>query len=65
MLVEAKCKGKKISLILQNAETIRLTKPSGKPISIVKLNRKSKVLVYLEKGGRHFGIKIKETIREK
>ncbi len=56
---------KEVSLILQNAETIRLTKPSGEPISVVKLSRGDKVLGYTEEGGRHFGFKIKETINEK
>ncbi|MFH1958052.1 MAG: 3-dehydroquinate synthase II [bacterium] len=65
MLVEARCGREKISLVLQNAETIRLTAPSGKPVSIVKLNKKSKVLVYIQKSGRHFGIKVDETITEK
>jgi len=66
MLVEAACGRKKVSLIMQNAETIRLTAPSGKPVSIVKLiPGKSKVLVYLEEEGRHFGVKVKESITEK
>ncbi len=57
--------GKDVSLILQNAETIRLTRPSGEPISVVKLAKGDKVLGYAEEGGRHFGFKIKETINEK
>ena len=65
MLVEADVNGKKISLILQNAETIRLVKPNGKPISIVKLKKGDEVLAYIEEAGRHFGIKIRETIVEK
>ena len=56
---------KEVSLILQNAETIRLTRPSGEPISVVKLSKGDKVLGYTEEGGRHFGFKIKETIKEK
>jgi len=56
---------KEVSLILQNAETIRLTKPSGEPVSVVKLAKGDKVLGYTEEGGRHFGFKIKETISEK
>jgi 3-dehydroquinate synthase II len=65
ILVKAECKGKEVSLILQNAETIRLTKPEGVPISVVDLKKKDRVLVYLEEPGRHFGIKIEETIEEK
>lgn len=56
---------KEVSLILQNAETIRLTKLSGEPISVVKLAKGDKVLGYTEEGGRHFGFKISETISEK
>jgi len=65
MLIEAECRGKIISTILQNAETIRLTQPSGKPISVVELKKGSKILTFLEEAGRHFGIKIEETITEK
>jgi len=65
MLVEADANGKKISLILQNAETIRLVKPNGKPISIVKVKAGDEVLAYTEDAGRHFGMKIKETITER
>jgi 3-dehydroquinate synthase II len=63
--VIADAANKEVSLILQNAETIRLTKPSGEPISVVKLAKGDKVLGYTEEGGRHFGFKISETISEK
>lgn len=56
---------KEVSIILQNAETIRLTKPSGEPVSVVKLSKGDKVLGYTEEGGRHFGFRIRETINEK
>jgi 3-dehydroquinate synthase II len=65
MLVEAEVDGTVISTILQNAETIRLTKPDGSPISIVSLKKGDEVLVAVEKAGRHFGMKIDETIVEK
>ena len=65
MLLEASANGKRISLILQNAETIRLVTPNGKPKSVVKLKKGDLVLAYIEEAGRHFGIKIKETIVEK
>ena len=65
MLLTARVEGKEISTILQNAETIRLTSPEGKPVSIVNLTPGDKVLVGLEAGGRHFGMKIEETITEK
>jgi 3-dehydroquinate synthase II len=65
MLVTARVGEKEISTILQNAETIRLTDPDGTPVSIVNLKPGDKVLVGLETGGRHFGMKIDETITEK
>ncbi len=66
LLIEAETEeGKKISAILQNAETIRLTKPDGNPISVVELKKEDEVLVYTEEPGRHFGMKVKESIVEK
>jgi 3-dehydroquinate synthase II len=65
VLVEAEEKGQTISVILQNAETIRLIQPDGKSISLVDLREGSEVLVYRERGGRHFGVQIDETIVEK
>lgn len=65
MLVEGNIKKKKISLILQNAETIRLVSPEGKPISVVALRKGSEVLSFSDEPGRHFGMKIEETITEK
>lgn len=50
MLVEASCGGRKISLALQNAETAKLTGPGGKPVSVMNLNKKSRVLAYLKEG---------------
>lgn len=65
MLVRATVKEKEVTTIIQNAETIRLTSPEGSPISVVKLGPGDKVLVAVEKGGRHFGHKIDETITER
>jgi 3-dehydroquinate synthase II len=64
-LVEAEAGGRNISVILQNAETIRLTRPDGKAVSLVDLREGSEVLVYRENSGRHFGVRIDETILEK
>ncbi len=63
--VRGKVNSKKISLVMQNAETIRLTKPSGKPISVTKLKKGDKVLAFVEETGRHFGRKVQETITER
>ena len=65
VLIEAEEKGQTISVILQNAETIRLIQADGKPISLIDLHEGSEVLVYREKGGRHFGVQIDETIVER
>ncbi|MEA2065258.1 MAG: 3-dehydroquinate synthase II [Patescibacteria group bacterium] len=67
LIVKAKFENRNISLIMQNAETIRLTKKDNGYISVVKLKKGDKILVFLqERGvGRHFGQKIKETILEK
>lgn len=65
LLVTAETGGREISTILQNAETIRLTRPNGEAVSIVTLQPGDEVLVALEETGRHFGHKIQETILEK
>jgi 3-dehydroquinate synthase II len=65
MLVAAEAGGREIATILQNAETIRLTRQSGEAVSIVTLKPGDEVLVALEETGRHFGHKIQETILEK
>jgi 3-dehydroquinate synthase II len=65
ILIEAESDGIKLSTILQNAETIRLVTPDGQPLSVAVLKPGDKVLVYIESGGRHFGMRIKETIKEK
>ncbi len=65
LLIEAIGPEGTISIILQNAETIRLVNINGEPISVVKLKPGDKVLGYIETVGRHFGYKIEETITEK
>lgn len=57
--------GKEYSVVLQNAETIRLTAPDGSPVSVVKLAEGDMVLGHTEKGGRHFGMAVEETITER
>lgn len=65
MLVKAVVGETQMTSIVQNAETIRLTDPEGKALSVVNLVPGDKVLVAMEEGGRHFGIKIDESITEK
>jgi 3-dehydroquinate synthase II len=65
LLVEAAAGEEKMSLILQNAETIRLVGENGEAISVVDLKPGDVVLGYATEGGRHFGVAVKETIIEK
>jgi len=65
VLLEAEEDGQDISVILQNAETIRLTQSNGEAVSLVDLKEGNEVLVYREGAGRHFGIRIDETIIER
>lgn len=65
ILVTARYKESKITTILQNAETIRLTSPEGEPLSVVALKPGDKIMAAVESGARHFGHKIEETITEK
>ncbi len=65
LLIEGKFENKKLSCILQNAETIRLTKPDGTPLSVAQLKEGDEVLGYVEEAGRHFGMKVEESIIEK
>ncbi|MHC4533564.1 MAG: 3-dehydroquinate synthase II [Planctomycetota bacterium] len=65
MLIEADAEGAPISLVMQNAETIRLVSPKGKAISITSLKPGNKVLGHIEKAGRHFGMQVDETLVER
>jgi len=65
LLVEAKAGDAKASLVLQNAETIRLVREDGTPISVAGLAVGDRVLGNVAEGGRHFGIAVAETILEK
>lgn len=52
------------SIFLQNAETIRLARPDGTPVSVVDLKEGDMVLCRTDAAGRHFGMRISEDIRE-
>ncbi|MFP4084412.1 MAG: 3-dehydroquinate synthase II [Desulfonatronovibrio sp.] len=64
LLISAEFEGKRGSVILQNAETIRLVNKEGKPVSVVKLKVGDEVLCKPDQAGRHFGMRIQEEIRE-
>ncbi|MDD4567653.1 3-amino-4-hydroxybenzoic acid synthase [Methanoculleus chikugoensis] len=65
LLVEAKTDDATVSLVLQNAETIRLVREDGTAVSVAALAVGDKVLGSVAEGGRHFGVAVKETILEK
>ena len=65
MLIEALAQEQPISLVLQNAETIRLVTPEGKAVSVTTLKPGDKVLAHVEKIGRHFGMQVEETLIER
>lgn len=65
MLVTADIDGQTATTIVQNAETIRLTRPDGTAVSVVNLSAGDEVVAIVEATGRHFGHKIEETITEK
>ncbi|SDK30917.1 3-dehydroquinate synthase II [Methanoculleus thermophilus] len=65
LLVEARAGESTASLVLQNAETIWLVRPDGSAVSVAALEVGDRVLGSVAKGGRHFGVAVNETIREK
>lgn len=52
------------SVVLQNAETIRLVGPGERATSMGRLAVGDAVLLAEERAGRHFGVAVEETIRE-
>ncbi|RLG92134.1 MAG: 3-dehydroquinate synthase II [Candidatus Hecatellales archaeon] len=65
LLIEAEEGGETIKTIVQNAETIHLVTKDGSK-SVRELKPGDEVLVYRQRGGRHFGILVEEeTVIEK
>lgn len=64
LYIEARVENKTYSVIVQNAETIRLGTPNG-AVSVADIAVGDTVLVRRESGGRHFGHAMAETICEK
>lgn len=52
------------SVFLQNAETIRLVRPDGSPVSVVALRPGDEIVCRADVAGRHFGMRVQENIRE-
>jgi len=65
LLVEAEREGQSFKTLLQNAETINLVAKDGRPVSVMKLKPGDEVLVHVERVGRHFGIRVEETVVER
>ncbi len=65
VLVEGETEGQRASTIVQNAETIRFVTPEGGAVSVSTLRVGDSILVHREEGGRHFGMRIRETITER
>jgi 3-dehydroquinate synthase II len=65
LIIEAAAGGSRVSLVLQNAETIRLVREDGTPVSVVELAVGDRVLGSILAGGRHLGVAVEETILEK
>ena len=64
LLIRARSGDREGAVFLQNAETIRLVRANGDPVSVVSLRQGDTVLCRLDTAGRHFGIRITEDITE-
>jgi 3-dehydroquinate synthase II len=65
MLIKAISDGEEGTVILQNAETIKLVNPEGKHVSVANLKEGDEVLVWIGEKARHFGVGIDEFIIER
>jgi len=65
MLVRARAGDSDVSVVLQNAETVKLVQPGGKSKAVTALEAGDEVLIYHQQAGRHFGTAVKETIVER
>jgi len=64
LLVAARIGDTEGKLFLQNAETIRLVRADGSPVSVVSLRVGDEILCRTDVAGRHFGMRIAEDIKE-
>ncbi len=65
VLVEAEFNGIVGSVILQNAETIKLVSKDGSHVSVSELKEGDEVLVWIGEKARHFGVEVEEFIIER
>jgi 3-dehydroquinate synthase II len=65
-LIRAEINGEEGTVILQNAETIRLISKDSKLLSVTEIKVGDEVLGYAKQAtGRHFGMEVDEFIVEK
>jgi 3-dehydroquinate synthase II len=64
LLIRARAGDAEGAVFLQNAETIRVVRPDGSPVSVVNLREGDEILCRADEAGRHFGMRIKEEIKE-
>jgi 3-dehydroquinate synthase II len=64
LLIKARAGERNGNIILQNAETIRLVRGDGTPVSVVQLQPGDEILCRTDAAGRHFGMRITEEIKE-
>jgi 3-dehydroquinate synthase II len=66
MMIEASAGGELGTVMVQKAETIRLIRPDGSPVSVTDIKVGDEVLVHLtESKARHFGGEVDEFILER
>lgn len=65
-LIKAEMNGEQGSIILQNAETIRVVTAEGKLVSVTDLKVGTEILAHVsEYSGRHFGMEVDEYVLER
>jgi 3-dehydroquinate synthase II len=65
LLIVAEADGIDGSVIVQNAETIKLINPEGRHVPVSELKAGDEVLVWVGEKARHFGVKVDEFVVEK
>jgi 3-dehydroquinate synthase II len=66
LMIEAVSDGEQGTVMLQNAETIRLIRPDGSPVSVTDIKVGDEVMVHLTQSrARHFGGEVDEFILER
>ncbi len=67
VMVVAECDGHEGTAMIQNAETIRLVRPDGRPVAVTEAKAGDEILVHVAAHGkaRHFGGEVDEFILER